>query len=768
MSQANAPTGGATGIAAPVLSARDERHSASLSGWLLLLATAFIVYGSLYPFSFVDPPAFSWRRLFTGNWWAGSRGDILANIALFLPYGFFGALYLTAKRKFRAAVLLMLAGILVASALQMAQVFLPGRTPAAGDALWNTVGMATGYLLGRYAAAAFAGRFSRGIPPWRLSDLVIVLGVVAFEWLPFIPTLDFQTFKDNIKPLFGADGISVPEMVLHAAVLFVGGFTLRSLFSPGARSLLLALLALSALIAGRAFFVSAGWEWNVLLGGLAGLMLTGLIWRGSEETRVWTFISVVLTALLMGGLWPFQLKTSPTAFGWIPFEGFLSGDPVATARGLIGQALLFFSLFALVERVRGALIATTLVFGLTALGIEFAQCYLYGRSGEITPVLLVVITAVLARLFHRAGETLAAREPWSGRVPPPRASKRGATAAVWQPAVALFCGIAVMAYVLSAVLHMSGMPYNVYELFRDGGGVFGLTLFSMALIFPGLGSRAIGWRLAQAHRPGLELPLLVLVAGALQLGLLSFSVTDESVADIAGSNNLYWFVTNRDIWGGWWKELFLSLNSPRMIGLFERIVRFAALLGPLVVVLAWLFAFSDRLRSESHLGYRWLASLTLSAFAVLWLCKFIAFDRSSTDNLNELIARDGFFGAGGGAYLYALLALVCLNVWAVALVPLKAPLYLVLAALFAMLSLPAGWALLQAGLEPQVEKYGSLFSGQQFLLGPDRKAPLPDAELMIRWWIVQAGIVAVSAFGARVGSALLASRNARDVWPEPS
>jgi hypothetical protein len=83
-----------------------------------------------------------------------------------------------------------------------------------------------------------------------------------------------------------------------------------------------------------------------------------------------------------------------------------------------------------------------------------------------------------------------------------------------------------------------------------------------------------------------------------------------------------------------------------------------------------------------------------------------------------------------------------------------------------MLSLPADWALLPAGLEPHFEKYDSVLVGQQFLLGPDRKALLPDSVLMVRWGAVQIGIVIVCAFGARVGSALFPSRDARNAQPK--
>ncbi len=404
-------TGRAPAIAAHAPSYRAIR-SVSLSGWLLLLTVAFIVFASLYPFSFVDPPAFSRADLFAGNWWTDSRGDILASISLFIPYGFFGALYLRGRDTAWPSVLLLLAGILIAVALQGAQLFLPDRTPAAGDVIWNTVGMAAAYLLGHFSAAVFGGRSSSGSRRWSLSNGAIVLGIIAFEWLPFIPTLDFQTFKNNIKPLLGPGAISVPEMVLQAGVLSIGGVALRNLFGARIRSMLLGLLTLSALVAGRAFLVAAGVDWNVFLGAVAGLLLTVLVWRGKEDTRAWSSASVVVVVLLVGGLWPFQLNTYPTPFGWIPYEGFLSGNPVGTARALLGQALLFFSLFVLVERMHGALVATTIVVGLIVLGIELTQCYLLDRAGEITPVLVVVAAAVLARMFHWAGERPAAVAPW--------------------------------------------------------------------------------------------------------------------------------------------------------------------------------------------------------------------------------------------------------------------------------------------------------------------------------------------------------------------
>src|SRR3546814_1943944 len=47
-------------------------------------------------------------------------------------------------------------------------------------------------------------------------------------------------------------------------------------------------------------------------------------------------------------------------------------------------------------------------------------------------------------------------------------------------------------------------------------------------------------------------------------------------------------------------------------------------------------------------------------------------------------------------------------------------------------SLPVGWLLLDNGLAPEVHKYGHVFSGVDFLLGPDREELLPRSVLMLR------------------------------------
>ena len=97
---------------------------------LFYVCLFLVVYGSLYPFDFslgalgnVDIEEFltDWRLL-------SSRGDVLGNIGLFLPYGFFGMLAIrTDQSKSGRFLVLAVFGVFVAAWLQFLQLTLPSR-----------------------------------------------------------------------------------------------------------------------------------------------------------------------------------------------------------------------------------------------------------------------------------------------------------------------------------------------------------------------------------------------------------------------------------------------------------------------------------------------------------------------------------------------------------------------------------------------------------------------------------------------------------------
>ena len=209
-------------------------------------------------------------------------------------------------------------------------------------------------------------------------------------------------------------------------------------------------------------------------------------------------------------------------------------------------------------------------------------------------------------------------------------------------------------------------PYNVKELFRFNGSGVDLFFFSLTALSLGWGTAWAGRRLSESARLVRDVPLIFFQVTGLIYALLWLSVTRESIMDIAGSSVFVHRVTERAVMGEFGVELariFGTNNLSILSNIFEPIVRFGALVGPLLITLGITFGLFFTAKNN-NLGVTAAIKryfyMSLVALPWLYFCKVIAFDWSSTDNLNELIARDGIWGLGGGGYLYLLLFCICI------------------------------------------------------------------------------------------------------------
>ena len=121
-------------------------------------ALAFAAYGSLLPFDFVSVPfADAWRAfaaiLATPPARRPSRTDILANLLLFVPVGFFFAGSLlagtsrTVARTVSAALAVLLVSVGASALIEFLQIFTPARVPSRVDVAAQTAGCTAGILL---------------------------------------------------------------------------------------------------------------------------------------------------------------------------------------------------------------------------------------------------------------------------------------------------------------------------------------------------------------------------------------------------------------------------------------------------------------------------------------------------------------------------------------------------------------------------------------------------------------------------------------------
>ena len=723
-----------------------ERFS-GVNGWRLLIG-ALIAYGSLYPFQFVwpDSPTGALAALLHDSRLWSSRGDVAGNLLLFVPWG---ALQASTPAGSRWHWPSFVCGIALALVLQVLQIGLPSRDAALSDVFWNGIGILVGqFVLHPFVRKLVAGRgASSQFDPALLLPL-LWLGLMA---LPLLPSLDWQALKSHLRVFLGPSAIGLPDLLLAYASVLVVGCALFSRFPP-ARTL--ALLGLTIALAAAAKLLTLH---NALY--RAELLTWCLAWASTVlliQIRPHWLAALAFGAMLLGmtlsALVPFAFTGSPGAFNLLPFVGYLRGDMLGNLRELAQTAWVAVAILWVGARIGGNVRGIGGFLVVWVLLLEFGQMWIVGRSADITPALTTLIVSLLMR-DARIGAAPAVAQPAAAPVrrepitnDHPLVSHTALRSPLALAGLALW-SLAIVA--LSWLVRQPGVPYNVRELFLGDGNPIAIAVFTLALLWIGAGSWLAVRIAAGTRRPWLTLPALLIASGVVSLLLLLASVTEESIMDIAGSTHLHWMVVNKLSWGAWWAGVFRDHISPGFVAPIERVVRYLALYLPPSAFLAVALLATK----PGSLPGRRLDALKagLVLLPLLWLCKSIAFDWSSTDNLNELIAPSGAFGLGGGGYLYLLLAAVTLNM--AALGQVASPRAFAVSALLTMLCVPISWFLLTKGVSPAVEKYGLYYSGVQFLLGPDRKEALPDAVLQMRWTGLYLGLQLVGAASIQLARA---------------
>lgn len=725
----------------------------SFSSAYLFAIACLISYGSLYPFSFSPAVDGAFTKLFFEFELFNSRGDILGNIGLFIPWGLFGILVYSARRSFLHAVAWTIGlGFLLAFILQLIQVWIPARSASMGDVVWNLAGSLLGAGIGRMLSTR--PRLFAGLSSGQIRATYMLAIWLAIEWLPLVPSLDFQLFKQHARDFLSFGSTTLGTLCRYMALgVFVG--ELSAAVVGLQRSWMLQIVLMGGCLLGKFVMVDTSPSGAMPLGLAAGLLAWFAIRRLAEDRRVACIAIVLLLGYSIDALAPFALKVEPSAFGWLPFDELLQGSMLINLRSLAQNLFVYAAILFCLQAIGSNGVVAGIGLAFWVLIMEITQVIVATRTAALTEPLLVAFMGPLMQATWQRFSTTNGlpQEARPERQPQPPALARGGRQGIRSGVLAMLATVFAIAIGLKLMLHLPNIPYNVRELFRGDGNLVVLVVFAMAILWIGAGAAWFGRRLAvERHPEFVASPLLVLVS-MVSLALVWSSATTESVGDIVGASNRFWFVTKENVWGEVWRDIFLTIDTPDLIGFIETCVRYWALYSPVVIFLGMMVFARERWKSSLSTPASTLP-LLIVLLLVLWLCKAICFDWSSTDNLNELIARDGEWGWGGGGFLYCLLFLVCLNALAVAELPGRSRRRVLVVLLSSIAAVPLGWWLLNHGLDEAIEKYEQIFSGVQFLLGPDRSHLLNQDVLFWRWCVVQLAVVATMGLGVHFGKRL--------------
>jgi glycopeptide antibiotics resistance protein len=351
---------------------RLEPHFA----WIATGIAVAILYGSFYPFGFYahHDPRGPLGVLLDSGLRPASQNDVVSNVLLYIPFGFFAA-YALEKRRLAVVLGATLAGFALSLLVELLQFYDMGRYQEISDICSNTVGA----LLGAAAAAALGRRL-------RSVDLALLL----FCW-----------FGSRCYPASPpAPGSSIPALDLFRffTAWLVVGLMMEDLFGR-TRSRVMLPLFLVAVVLLRALVVFV--EPAEIAGGAAAALLwSSALWRVHARAKIAAALFVTLIVLL--ALAPFHFSTTARAFSWVPFRSFLAAGTETAIRVFFEKAFLYGGMVWLIVRAGFSIGSATAFGAMLVFGLRILQVYLPGRSAEITDAILLLMLAAMMKLISLA------------------------------------------------------------------------------------------------------------------------------------------------------------------------------------------------------------------------------------------------------------------------------------------------------------------------------------------------------------------------------
>ena len=354
----------------------------------LVLVAILISYGSLYPFSLTWPRSLEQAlgELFARPQWWTSLSDVAANVLLFVPLGVAIVVAIIGRPHAGAWRLVWIAlSLVLALALQVAQVFVPSRAAALADVLWNGVGLAIGLLVGN-AARALLQRRGVGGDRLAIASMLALAFWAGWRLWPFVPTIDFQHFKDSLKPLLLHPAFNLWSFASMAVSVAMLAALVSSLRQP---RIFLVLIALAA-VAVRPFLVQQAVTVSVVTGTAVGLALGLAALRMGMQRALPLLILLAIVWFTADSLRPFEFSAEPGPLNWLPFAAMLAGSMDNNLAALCGLAFVTGTLAIMGRRMHmrsgGWMIAVVAWLVL----LEIAQMWLPARTADLTVALFPV------------------------------------------------------------------------------------------------------------------------------------------------------------------------------------------------------------------------------------------------------------------------------------------------------------------------------------------------------------------------------------------
>jgi VanZ family protein len=257
-------------------------------------------------------------------------------------------------------------GFAISLGVELTQRYIPFRAATYDDLVANTIGATVGAII------AFSSKK-------KLSDA----GILVILWLLWIGFLLLPMINHAPLPAIGLDA----DLLWIGSISTLLGFLVLSLaIKPNAIPGAILALAPAAVL----------WMYpNLLLSRLAATIGAILIARLAQPQLTRLIAPACVIWLVFQELYPFDFGKPIHAFSWIPFETLFENRP-QNYYPAIFEKLFFYTAVVWAMRFQGAkLFKAYSVPAVALMAGEFAQCFLPGRTPELTDPVLISVGAFM-------------------------------------------------------------------------------------------------------------------------------------------------------------------------------------------------------------------------------------------------------------------------------------------------------------------------------------------------------------------------------------
>ena len=358
-----------------------------------LLVAVLMLYGSFYPFQWQNPDGPGPVLHLIGTWqdW-DHRGDLVANIIFYMPFGFLGIFALPPRLPLALRIgLTVLLGTALSLGVELTQYHLAGRDSTLGDLYANAIGTAAGALV----AAAIGPS-----PRWPLLGELFAAPFAALLLIawggerlsPYVPTIDLHKYWHSLWPLLAGTGFGLAAVASATVAWLLVAALLEAAYGRR-RTWLLFPLAFVAAEAWRVMAVGTAVELSDVVGAAAAFALWPLFTRWRRAPLAVAMALLVAARIATGA--------EPVAANWLPFEPMMRNT---IADGLHEVCLAGF--------LNGGLVWLLAGTGLGAVGAAVAAIVLLvgtalaaGQPVPTSDIFVAVAAGVLLRLLQPARST---------------------------------------------------------------------------------------------------------------------------------------------------------------------------------------------------------------------------------------------------------------------------------------------------------------------------------------------------------------------------